>query len=424
MNAMTHRLDSAMFEAICGGRGGPEAIRALCAAERSKAVLSVGAVVTLARRSGHPHHALAQDAYNLLREIELSAPDAVSVVLDYPTVSAWALQTALALTIGDVARAEPQRLATVAAAAAARAGVAARLRVIPSGDGRVALPSLGVARLPGEPGRVEFASGSAVSELVGTNVRVRLVEAGDGAWSGVPILRVEHDGLAVSLSFDHLDTSSPAMSIATVSLWQERIAAGWRILVERHRHVADEFVEAITLLAPMPDPAEGSVSATARHAFGAIAMSTPGDPRSVAVTLAHELQHSKLSAVMDLVPLVSAGTGGRYYTPWRSDPRPFPGVLQGVYAHLAIADFWRREMTDGMFAAQVEYARWRDAVASTATRLLDSDHLTDLGRRLVDGVLAEIGVWHDEVTAPAQRHADSLAREHRAQFERAHGPVV
>lgn len=423
MNARTHRLDSEVFDAICGGRGGPAAIRILRAAERSKAVLSVGAVVSLARSTRHPHYPLTRDAYDLLREVELSAPEAVAAVLDYPTVGAWALRTALALMNGDAAGAEPQRLATVAAAAAARAGVAARLPVIPSAEGRVALPSLGVAALPGEPGRVEFASGPTMSELVGSTGRVRLAGNGDGAWSAVPVLRVSHDGLAVLLRFDHLDTSGTAISTATAAVWQERIAAGWRILVERHRPVAEEFVEAISLIAPMPDPLEGSVSATARHAFGAIGMSTPADPRSVAVTLAHELQHCKLSAVMDLVPLVRAGIEGRYYAPWRSDPRPFAGVLQGVYAHLAIADFWRREMTESMVAAQVEYARWRDAVASTAGRLLASGHLTSPGRRLVDGVLTEIGSWTDEVSTAAQRQADTSAGEHRARWESAYGPV-
>jgi HEXXH motif-containing protein len=429
MNATTHRLNSALFGAICGGGGGPEAIRILKASQRSKAVLSIGAVVALARDRGHRHGGLARDAYDLLCETERDTPEAVAAVLDYPTVGAWALRTALELDRGDVAGAEPQRMAAVAAAAAVRAGAPARLPVIPRVDGRVVLPSLGVAALPDGSGPVRFVSDPDGPRLLGPGRPVRIAGPDDAAWSGVPEMFVAHDGLGLALRFDHLDEADDASSSPGLAAdWQAKVAAGWRILVGRHRPVATEFIEAITLLAPLPDPAAGTASSTARHAFGAIAMSTPTDPRSVAVTLAHELQHAKLSALMDLFPLVLPGADEGCYVPWRPDPRPIGGVLQGAYAHLAIADFWRREMAvdqspDELFAAQVEFLRWRDAVGSTAERLLASERLTSLGDRLVGGVLATIESWTDTTPTAARRHAAALAAQHRARWERAHGLV-
>ena len=50
------------------------------------------------------------------------------------------------------------------------------------------------------------------------------------------------------------------------------------------------------------------------------------------MTLVHEFQHSKLSAMLDLVPLTDPDDHGRYFAPWRVDPRPLAGLLQGVYA--------------------------------------------------------------------------------------------
>jgi len=420
MNATTHRIDSAVFGAICSGRGGPDAIRLLRAAQRSKVILSIGAVVALARDAGHPHRTLARDAYELLRDVEQAAPEAVGAVLDYPPVGAWALRTALALHGGDLARADPQRLTVVAAAAAVRAGRPARLPLPARPARQVVLPSLGFAVLPGGDAPVEFIAGPAGPEVVAGTGRVRIGGAG---WHAVPQICAAHQDLSVTLFFDRLDLGTgPRTDDATAARWQTRVELGWQALVERHRPVADEFVEAITLLAPLPEPRSGTVSATARHAFGAIAMSTPGDPRSVAVTLAHELQHAKLSAVMDLFPLVSPGPAGRHYAPWRPDPRPFSGVLQGVYAHLAIADFWRREM--GVeHSAQVEYVRWRDAVRTAAARLLAADRLTELGRRLVTGVLAEIEGWSEAAPAAARREAAEVAARHRATWVRAHGPI-
>ena len=54
------------------------------------------------------------------------------------------------------------------------------------------------------------------------------------------------------------------------------------------------------------------------------------DAPALAAALVHEVQHSKLNAVIDIVPLVRPGVGHRrYYAPWRDDPRPPAGLLQG-----------------------------------------------------------------------------------------------
>ena len=40
---------------------------------------------------------------------------------------------------------------------------------------------------------------------------------------------------------------------------------------------------------------------------------------SRAVTLVHEFQHSKLSAVLDIVPLYDNGSGRTFFAPWARD---------------------------------------------------------------------------------------------------------
>jgi uncharacterized protein len=63
----------------------------------------------------------------------------------------------------------------------------------------------------------------------------------------------------------------------------------------------------------------------------------PADPAHLAL-LIHEFQHVKMSAARDLFDPADQRL---YRVPWRPDPRPFEGVLQGTYAHLAVSDFWR-----------------------------------------------------------------------------------
>jgi HEXXH motif-containing protein len=429
MKPPTHRVSQAVLAAICRGEGGPDAIRMLRTAQRSKTILSIHALVTLAQNMKHPRRGLVTDSFQALREVEATAPAAVGETLDYPTVGAWAFRTAGALD--GHADAEPERLAAVAAAAIVRANARIHLLLVPQGNNRVPLPSLGVAALPEGSSSAKLRVDSAGPQIVTAGRRVHISRAGrDRWWFGLPTMRAAHNGRRIQLRFDHLDPdlASTTASIAdgrTARDWQERIAPGWQILVERHAAVAEELAEAITMLAPLPDPPAGTVSATGRHAFGAIAMSTPADPQSVAVTLAHEVQHAKLSALMDLFRLIEPGATGLHYAPWRSDPRPLVGLLHGVYAHMAIADFWRREMAsvEQPFSAQVEFARWRDAVLYTSRRLLATDQLTSLGRRLVSTVLEVTASWSEDVTPAASRLAWRAAELHRSEWEKAHGPI-
>jgi HEXXH motif-containing protein len=112
----------------------------------------------------------------------------------------------------------------------------------------------------------------------------------------------------------------------------------------------------------------------------------PGTTEGFAGILVHEIQHTKLGVLTDLVPLHDAGPEAVYRVPWRSDLRPFGGVLQGTYAHLALADFWltaaRRPGTAGgrRRAAQARGEASLGQVARALPVLLQSDRLTCTGR--------------------------------------------
>lgn len=94
---------------------------------------------------------------------------------------------------------------------------------------------------------------------------------------------------------------------------------------------------------PLNDLGDGSSrSGTARESVGALGLTRSASPADFVITMVHEFQHSKLSAVLDLVPLYHFGGTERHCAPCRVAPRPISGLLQGVYAFLAVADTWRR----------------------------------------------------------------------------------
>ena len=99
--------------------------------------------------------------------------------------------------------------------------------------------------------------------------------------------------------------------------WRE----AWRVVhrdVPAHAAALDGGLRAVVPLAP--DPARPLRSATARHAFGAVAVTPDPDPEAMAVLLVHEWQHAKLGAVLDLYDLVEPGR--RHPDPGALAPRP------------------------------------------------------------------------------------------------------
>jgi len=157
-------------------------------------------------------------------------------------------------------------------------------------------------------------------------------------------------------------------------------------------------------------------------------MSLPSDPWSFAETLVHETAHLKLFGVLAIVELSSPDEGQRFYAPWRCDPRPVGGLLQGTYAFLAVTGFWRhyREASDPAVAlrANTEFARWRSSAALVARTLLDSGELTAHGREFVEGMMRTLTAWLAEpVPSDAQHAARAAAEAHLTAWQRLHGPL-
>ncbi|MFD0923082.1 HEXXH motif-containing putative peptide modification protein [Saccharopolyspora rosea] len=460
-----HRIPGEVFAALARGGGGPEAIRLLADARRSKTLLLLRAILDLADATGHPGARLTRCAFRALGEVERRAPRAVADVVGYPHVGAWALRTALRLDAGRTEEAEPERLAHVAAAAAWRGGVDVPVELPPAES--VALPSVGVATLPAPPcGPVHLVAGTL------TDGRTTAQLGSGPGWRGLDRIRAEHDGLRLDLAVDGLgdrpvpdnvavepalpspdhhpprkrlratdnpspdhhpprkrlratDNPSPdhhppprrprATGSARRDLWQRRLAEGWRHLVRWHRPVAEEVAAALRVLTPLVNSSTGQVSATFNDLFGCVAMSLPDDARSAALTLAHEVQHTKLAALIDLVPLLAPDDGVRFYAPWREDPRPAAGLLQGIYAHLGVTGFWRRERPDRR--ADTEFARWRTATRDAARTLAEHGDLTGAGRDFLAHLLPVLQSWcDDEVSPAAQAEAERLAAEHRRRW--------
>jgi HEXXH motif-containing protein len=221
-----------------------------------------------------------------------------------------------------------------------------------------------------------------------------------------------------------------ALRVSTVdaSKWDTALQEAWPLLEVHHPAVAAEVAEAVTVVVPLTNARGGQASSSSSATFGAVALSEPPDPYTCAATLAHEVQHLKLSALLDIVALTLPDDGQGYYAPWRPDPRPISGLLQGAYAFLGVSGFWRRQrqLADDTIRlrADTEFARWRAAAAHVVETLRSSGRLTPAGLEFIQGMSQTLDAWQDEpISAEARTVARLEADMHLARWQSENGPL-
>ncbi|MBQ0901299.1 HEXXH motif domain-containing protein [Micromonospora sp. U21] len=439
-----HRLDRRCFGALAAGGGDAGTIGELLAAEHSWRLVQLRAVldaVAAVPDSVGPLPPVA-DAWALLVAAQGRAGAEVDRLILHPQVGTWAGYVLRRLRGSTVTAEGPLwvdlgYLHALAAVAAVRAGLDFTMRV-PVRDGFVALPTLGGASVPTgqrwDVAEMYGAAGAATLTVAGARVRFDAAGAGTEGWFALPAVRAEAGGQTLAVTLDFLDpyrnlrtpTPPDLDTVAALDRWRVLLTQAWALLVRVCPQLAAPIARGLFSVVPQR-PAERfrTMSASAGDAFGSMIVSEPEDAPELAVTLVHEFQHIKLGGLLHLTPLLRAEPAGRLYAPWRDDPRPLGGLIQGVYAFVGITEFWRayRGAATGAAAgvAHFEFARWRQQVCLTLEMMRTLPELTEVGQHLVAGLLATARSWWDEPVPPELlTAADAAVADHRARWRLHH----
>ncbi|MBQ1075613.1 FxsB family radical SAM/SPASM domain protein [Micromonospora sp. C31] len=349
-------------------------------------------LVTLGERAGSDP--VAADGWRLLVHLDDAHPDAVRAVLAHPFVRRWARRCR------DGA-AELSHLACVAAAAAVRARVRADLPV-PVRDGMVNLPTLGALAVGYERGVVRLVTDDGDVRLAGRRVTADAGhddasgrEDGPDGWLPVRSVRLGGDRLLLEDTDPHRECYDlpveRRLSGAAALRWTRQLERAVRRIDAEAAGYAAGVRTLLRAVVPLrAEPTGRFRSAAAGAAFGAVAVTAVPDDATLAVLLVHEVQHLKLSAVLDVCDLFDRDDARTLRVPWRDDPRPVEGVLHGVYAHLAVADVWRHRPGP---AAEGHFRRYRAWTDEALDALLDLDVLTAAGERFVRGMRDTVDGW-------------------------------
>ncbi|MFF2618150.1 FxsB family cyclophane-forming radical SAM/SPASM peptide maturase [Kitasatospora sp. NPDC058046] len=398
-------LAPSQLDELARGYGSAETVAAL---GRSQLALTRAMLAAAWDASGQGR----AEAWTLLAELDTAAPAAVDAVLGHPYARAWAARR----LAGDL-QAGLGPLAALAAAAAVRAGRGDAVAVPVRGGwlhlptlGRIAVPD-GEAVVTGRAGglAVRASDGTVRTELDEPLRRVRLAGGWTVALEDADPLRDCHDHPVA----DHLSESE-------LLDWTGALREAWELLGRDLPGYAEGIRAGLTTVTPLrPGPTGRDVSSAARQAYGAVGIARPATAPTLALLLAHEFQHVKLGAVLDLTDLYDRADPTLYFAPWRPDPRPLEGLLQGTYAHLAVTEYWgtRTLAYDGLPGtaadrAREQFALWRRDTAEAVERLATSGALTGTGLRFADGMRATVAPWLDlSLPAAAEQAADRVRRE-------------
>ncbi|MYW02555.1 HEXXH motif-containing putative peptide modification protein, partial [Streptomyces sp. SID3343] len=316
---------------------------------------------------------------------------------------------------------------------------------VPTRGGDAWLPAFGRASLPGlatwDTAEVVRHAGRLTLRAGGAEVRVPIrPELPVPGWRPARRLRFGPRGGAGTVLLDDLGFhrvlpvdpahAGPPLDAEAAERWARLLDDAWPVLCAADPQCASDVRSLLRSVEPVPASSPFlAESATSGDGVGAVAGSDPGNAVELAATLTHEAQHSKLGMLMHLYRLVDQETEDRFYAPWRHDPRPLRGMLQGIYAFMGVARFWRGHRLGDLSGASdphaglaaFEFALWRRQLAVALAGLGDQPELRPLGRRFVELLGDVVDGWQEErLPAAAQVAADRVAADHSVRWRLHH----
>jgi HEXXH motif-containing protein len=440
-SSVFHQLPWTDFDELARADVNSGAVRQLRRAERSRRLLLLRALVDEVTKTPELFGPLPspEEAWDLLARVEAKAPAAFDLLLAHPYTGSWAGYT-IRLLRNRIAGVCPLwmhvgHLHAIAAAAAIHAGLNFRATV-PLWNGGAILPTLGLAMLPAdEPCSVAEVRGNCGQvEITHGTTRLHLADplgADTLGWWGVRRLTTAgRHRLTIRLDdvdpYRGLHEPMPPqrLPVAEVGAWRGLLDDAWRLLTHHVPDLADAFPAGLDSIVPWPAVPFRDPSASTGEAFGSALVARPTDGATLAATLVHEFQHILLGGVLHLTSLFHDDPSERYYVPWRDDPRPLSGALQGVYAFFGVTAFWREVARgDGDLAhrAMFEFALWRGQTVRVLHALRGDANLTGAGRRFVAGIADRLESWQEQpVPTGVQKLADAIASDHHAGWRLRH----
>jgi len=213
--------------------------------------------------------------------------------------------------------------------------------------------------------------------------------------------------------------------------WLSSLEEAWFWINSCSTLLASEILMGVQSLVPVYSHAiDVHRSQTFREIPGLLILSWMSDTSVIVEALVHEYHHHKLNALLNLDPIIVEGSPEEiYYSPWRDDPRPLSGILQGIYVFQAVLEFWHKILTTDIPVLQEKRLQQRVYTAKqqlqTALQVLKTNaEFSLVGQGLIEAIEENIDRVEPEVSQTEKQLIDVRLKEHQQKWEAANPNLV
>ncbi|MGB7711357.1 MAG: HEXXH motif-containing putative peptide modification protein [Microcoleus sp.] len=213
--------------------------------------------------------------------------------------------------------------------------------------------------------------------------------------------------------------------------WLSSLEEAWFWIDSCSTLLASEIVMGVQSLVPVHSHAiDVHRSQTFREIPGLLILSWMSDTSVIVEALVHEYHHHKLNALLNLDPIIVEGSPEEiYYSPWRDDPRPLSGILQGIYVFQAVLEFWHKILKTDIPVLQEKRLQQKVYSAKkqllTALKVLTTNAVFSLiGQALIEAIEENIDRVEPEISQIEQQQIDLRLKEHQQKWEAANPNLV
>ncbi|MCC3489061.1 MAG: hypothetical protein JGK03_00750 [Microcoleus sp. PH2017_25_DOB_D_A] len=213
--------------------------------------------------------------------------------------------------------------------------------------------------------------------------------------------------------------------------WLSTLEEAWFLIDSCSSLLASEIFMGVQSLVPVYSHAiDVHRSQTFREIPGLLVLSWMSDTSVIVEALVHEYHHHKLNALLNLDPIIVEGSPEAvYYSPWRDDPRPLSGILQGIYVFQAVLEFGHKILKTDIPLLQEKRLQQRVYAAKqqllTALKVLKTNAVFSLiGQALIEAIEENINRVEPEISQTEKQLIDVRSKEHQQKWEAANPNLV
>lgn len=204
--------------------------------------------------------------------------------------------------------------------------------------------------------------------------------------------------------------------------WIERINSNFKIknftdnlyestkIIKRFNiEIYNEILLLIKKIVPLKVISSAVPSSSNSTMQGIIFCTYVKDPLLISEMLIHECSHNKLFLLQEVDPVLDPKIHGdgwtieKYYSPWRSDPRPLNGILHGLFVFSEVIKFWNYiiKLKNNKDYKHISYKRYYLLIeqAKIALDVLNKHAtFTSVGKKLIVGIEKNIIELRSKIT--------------------------